>query len=215
MSDPDWRTSTKGTRVRVALWLIQEVGEGNAFRKVQLRAAFPGVEQVDRRMRDLRSEGWEIHTHQQDPTLATDELRLVSAGRRVWEVPTGQSRTASGPSRSERQAVLRRDGYTCSLCGIGGSEAYPDDPTDHAVLLVVAGPAGGWITTCRRCRADAQNLALGWADNITKLTDAERQLIAAELSSGRPSSEARVIRDRMWNLDDDGRRALLASLSAV
>lgn len=50
----DWRDGALGTRVRVALWLRDEVGVGNVFSKAALRAAITGAEQVDRRMRDLR-----------------------------------------------------------------------------------------------------------------------------------------------------------------
>lgn len=57
MTVPDWRTHQAGTRVRVALWLHSEVPVGSSFTKAQLRDAFPGVEQVDRRMRDLRASG--------------------------------------------------------------------------------------------------------------------------------------------------------------
>jgi hypothetical protein len=214
MSLPDWRTSTKGTRVRVALWLIQEIGEGNTFVKSQLREAFPGVEQVDRRMRDLRPEGWQIHTNQQDPTLANDELRFVKAGFPVWESTGPPPSKRAGLSRSERQSVLRRDEYTCLLCGIGSREAYPDDLVDRAVLLVVEAPSGGWMTTCRRCRADADDFTTTWNERVPNLKEADRQLIAAELSAGRPSSEARLLRSRMWTLSDDARRQLLASLLA-
>jgi hypothetical protein len=31
-----------GSMVRAALWLVEEVGEGNTFTKEQLREAFPG-----------------------------------------------------------------------------------------------------------------------------------------------------------------------------
>jgi hypothetical protein len=213
MSVPDWRTSSKGTRVRVALWLLQEVGEGNSFTKADLRGAFPGVEQVDRRMRDLRPQGWEIHTNQQDPTLAPDELRLVHTGTPVWEVGRSDPSIPRGPGRSERQAVLRRDDYTCQVCGVGSAEAYPDDPTDRAVLLVVVAPAGGLLTACRRCRTDVDSLAATWAQHVASLTDRDRQLIAAELASGRPSAAGRLVRANLWNLDDEARRDLLASLS--
>jgi hypothetical protein len=39
-NDPNFKG---GTMARGALWLLQEVGEGNTFTKEQLRVAFPGV----------------------------------------------------------------------------------------------------------------------------------------------------------------------------
>ena len=75
MDVPDWRTSRTGSKTRVALWLVAEVGAGGTFTKADLRAAFPAIEQVDRRMRDLRTEGWVIATYREDRSLAADELR--------------------------------------------------------------------------------------------------------------------------------------------
>src|SRR4051794_13683960 len=84
---PAWDdTSTKhGTKIRVALWLLSVVGEGHLFTKAQLRDAFPGVEQVDRRMRDLRPHGWQLLTNREDASLSPDELRFVKAGEEVWD----------------------------------------------------------------------------------------------------------------------------------
>lgn len=65
--DLDWRNADLGTRVRVALWLRDEIGEGGTFSKAALRAAISGAEQVDRRMRDLRPHGL---GHQDEPGYA-------------------------------------------------------------------------------------------------------------------------------------------------
>src|SRR3954468_17866908 len=103
MDVPDWRTSGAGSKIRVALWLVAAVGTGGTFTKADLRAAFPAVEQVDRRMRDLRADGWVIATYREDRSLASDELRLVRVGAPVWE--TGyRPRSRAVPAR-ERRAV--------------------------------------------------------------------------------------------------------------
>jgi hypothetical protein len=60
-----------------ALWLAAEVGEGGVFTKEQVRQAFPGISQADRRIRDLRDYGWVIHTNTDDASLASGEQRLV------------------------------------------------------------------------------------------------------------------------------------------
>src|SRR5437660_369339 len=103
MSVPDWRTSGSGARVRVALWLFSEVGASGTFTKADLREAFPGVEQIDRRMRDLRPEGWVITTYQEDRSLDVDELRLVEVGGAVWERGY-RSRQVRAITSKERQA---------------------------------------------------------------------------------------------------------------
>src|SRR4051812_32984771 len=112
---PDWKTLSAGARTRVALWLIAEVGEGGTFTKSQLREAFPSIEQVDRRMRDLRPEGWSILTAAEDVTLAPDELRLAGVGGRVWEEGY-RSRAKGTLTAKERQAIFRADSYQCVLC---------------------------------------------------------------------------------------------------
>ncbi|MEV6074299.1 hypothetical protein AB0L80_04155 [Streptomyces sp. NPDC052069] len=88
---PDWQNLAMGTMVRAALWLVTQIGEGNVFVREQVHAAFPGLTQVDRRVRDLRDYGWVIHTHREDPTLSPGEQRFVSAGARVWEPGARQS----------------------------------------------------------------------------------------------------------------------------
>lgn len=176
---PDWRAFRAGTRTRVGLWLYTEVGEGRAFTKAQLRGAFPGVEQIDRRMRDLRAEGWQISTYREDRSLAVDELRLVAVGGRVWE-PGYRSRRAS-VSDADRARALDADGYACRTCGIGAGEAYPDDRLRTAKLSVErVRPDGGASylrTLCERCMAgrsarDSASEAAELAEAVVKLSDA-------------------------------------------
>lgn len=160
MTVPNWKTFDGGTKIRVALWLHEEVGPGGVFTKAQLRGAFPNVEQVDRRMRDLRPEGWVIHTNSQDVSLEPDELRLVSVGGRVWERSYRSAAISTIPD-AERRAVMRRDNFACVFCGISAGEPYEDDPGRTAVLAVVRGTATvrteALSTVCVRCRgASAQ-----------------------------------------------------------
>lgn len=157
MSTPDWRTSHAGSKIRVALWLVAEVGVGGTFTKADLRAAFPAIEQVDRRMRDLRADGWLISTYRDDRSLAADELRLVAVGGAVWE--PGHRARSRVVSAGERRATLGRDGYTCRFCGISAGETYPDAPLHTAKLSAVRTSASGesarLVTLCDRCMADA------------------------------------------------------------
>lgn len=155
MTVPDWRTSNKGAKVRVALWLHSEVGEGGSFTKQQLRDAFPNVEQIDRRMRDLRPEGWIIATYREDRSLAADELRLVRKGGLVWE-PGYRSRQQTAVTDKERKAVLAADNYSCVYCGISGGEPYPDDALRTAKLTLARlepsdTAAPRLATCCDRC----------------------------------------------------------------
>jgi hypothetical protein len=148
---PDWRAWPAGTKVRVALWLATEVGTGGVFSKAQLREAFPHVEQIDRRMRDLRPEGWEILTSLQDVALKPDELRLKTIGGRVWERDY-RSNVVGRVSDKTRQKIFLADGYQCVLCGVAGGEAYPDIPGRVAKLAVSRGETSEDARTlCDRC----------------------------------------------------------------
>jgi hypothetical protein len=179
---PDWKTSKAGARIRAALWLVTEIGEGGIFTKSQLREAFPHVEQVDRRMRDLRPEGWSILTVAEDVTLAPDELRLARVGGHVWE-PGYQSRAKGVLTAKERQEVFRADGYQCILCGTAGGESYADDPSSTAKLTVSRLSDDGSSaarTLCDRCRAGkppAPRVA-DLRESIEALTPEDRRTLA-------------------------------------
>ncbi|SDL09306.1 hypothetical protein SAMN05428985_109111 [Nocardioides sp. YR527] len=148
--------------IRGALWLVQVVGEGNTFTKNQLREAFPGVSQVDRRIRDLRDFGWVVYSSAEDASLLAEDQRFVKMGVPVWDP---KARKDAAPQKAipskDRQAILARDGYMCTLCGISGGEPYPDDAVMTAVLAVsrrtVTTEHGHekvvLVTECKRCRA--------------------------------------------------------------
>lgn len=131
---PDWRDAELGTRVRVALWLMEK-GKGTRFKKQELRDAFPGVEQVDRRMRDLRPAGWIIHTYRERDGLQPDELLLDEIGLPVWEAEHKGAgmRNISGKVRRE---VYERDSHRCVRCGITAGEEYPDTPGAFARMTL-------------------------------------------------------------------------------
>lgn len=174
MTVPNWKTFDGGTKIRVALWLHEEVGPGGVFTKAQLRGAFPNVEQVDRRMRDLRPEGWVIHTNSQDVSLEPDELRLVSVGGRVWERSYRSAAVSTIPD-AERRTVMRRDNFACVFCGISAGEPYGDDPGRTAVLAVTRGTAAGQTnalsTVCARCRGASAQTTTSAEEVLVELKD--------------------------------------------
>ena len=213
MEDLDWRTSTAGTKTRVAMWLHAEVGEGGAFTKAQLREAFPGVEQVDRRMRDLRSEGWQIDTYRIDRSLASDELRLVRVGGAVWD-PTYRSVTASAPTAKARAATLLADGFICVYCGISGGETYPDEPLRTAKLSAArrsesSEGSSALVTLCDRCLAGQTAVSEeDWKTEFERLGMAEQQLLRDWARNERPVSRVLRLWSQYLRLPEDKRRAL-------
>jgi hypothetical protein len=219
---PDWRVCRAGTRTRVALWLFTEVGEGGTFTKAQLRGAFPGVEQVDRRMRDLRAEGWQISTYREDRSLAADELRLVTVGGRVWE-PGYRTRQAA-VSDGDRARTLEADGYACRACGISAGEPYPDDRLRTAQLSVerVARQSGAPYlrALCERCmvgraRQNAPAEAEAMAAAVTRLPDSDLQEFAGWASSGqRDRSSAEALWSRYCALPHNARGEIACQAAA-
>ncbi|MFD9941451.1 HNH endonuclease [Nonomuraea sp. NPDC059023] len=166
MTDVVWTNAKLGTRIRVALWLYHEIGEGERFRKQQLRNAIPDIEQVDRRMRDLRPAGWIIRTYRDLANLSPDELLLEKIGAHIWE-PGQRSAGLRAISGKVRREVMDRDGHRCVRCGIGAGEEYPDDPGSHARLTMghvtphkygsTAQPED-LVTECARCNETAKHL---------------------------------------------------------
>lgn len=132
-NDPDTKA---GTMVRGALWLVQEIGEGNTFTKRDVRVAFPDTAQADRRIRDLRDYGWIIHSSAHDATLHLEEQRFVKAGAAVWDPRARHAAAPKTVSAKERMQVLDRDGFICTVCGISNGESYPEDENKSAVLSV-------------------------------------------------------------------------------
>jgi 5-methylcytosine-specific restriction endonuclease McrA len=189
---PYWQNPKYGSRNRVAHWLATEVGEGQAFTKNQLRDALPGIEQVDRRMRDLRPLGWSIRTYKDMPTLSSSELFLEKIGDEVWD-PGYRPRRVTGISAATRRTVYERDGKRCAVCAIDFGSEYNDKPG------VIARPTiGHWLpkerggtddisnlrAECHLCNETARNLTAQPSDpellkrKLRELPRAEKQQLA-------------------------------------
>ena len=226
---PDWRSLTAGTKVRVALWLASEVGEGGTFRMQDLRAAMPGIEQVDRRMRDLRPAGWVLETYRENPRLRSDELRLLRIGDAVWE-PTYRSRRRTVPNRLRLQ-VMERDGFRCVRCGAGAGETYPDDESQRARLTVRAigvlprdgsWTAGDLVTECRRCSDAGRSghtlpvTAARVRAAISELADPDKALLLEWLGNDtKDLSRAVSAYLACWQLNASERAAIARDLHAI
>lgn len=137
-----------------AQWLERLCGIGGVFAKEQLRAAFPGVTQIDRRVRDLREREWVIDTRRQDPTLGQTEMGLVASGS--WERPTGVV------TPRERREVFVAWAYSCSLWGAQGWSCFEDAKHVRVQLAVRQLPekADGLVPVCIRCSPTIAELSV-------------------------------------------------------
>lgn len=215
MDVPDWRLSNAGTKVRVALWLVSEVGETGRFTKRELREAFPNVEQVDRRMRDLRTHGWIINTANANPELNLDELELRQIGDLVWDSSAPKS-TSKSVSPKARLKAFSAAGFACEFCGIPAGERYSDGQREYAQLQLSYGSSNSLETpyvTCLRCRkiANAEG-EVSLEDDLRKLDPRFRWLLEASKDE---ISELRMglgVRRRLSRLPQAARARLLAPL---
>lgn len=177
------------------------------FTKNQLREAFPGVSQVDRRIRDLRDYGWVVHSSAEEAVLTAEDQRFVKAGVAVWDPEERRKCTPKKaiPSK-ERRAVFERDGFMCTLCGIAGAEPYQDDPVKTAVLsisrLKVRTLEGDdldvLVTECNRCRSGRGDsvIDIGYAvEAANGLSGAERRRLLRWMDRGR---RGMTDLDRAW-----------------
>lgn len=124
------------------------------FTKEQLRAAFPTVTQIDRRVRDLRKRGFVIHTRREDPRLTAAEMRLVQIG--------DATRAPLGMSAEARREALNASAYSCLMCGADGGSTYEDAPLQKVTLFVLELPTLDHpIVSCVRCKQAALFLDAG------------------------------------------------------
>nr|WP_051055984.1 hypothetical protein [Kitasatospora sp. SID7827] len=208
---------------RAALWLVQEVGTGGLFTKEQLREAFQGTSQIDRRMRDLRKFGWQIDTNREDPTLEAHEHRFTSEGEPVWQEGKG-SQPGNSVSTVQRRELLARDGHKCRSCGISTGETYPG--TYHASQLDIARrpvllPSGAvevqHVIECSRCRVGGLNLTADLAGvlaRIERLPLLERKMLAGWVErDARVFSEVEDIWAAYRSLPADSRDQVRDALS--
>ncbi|MFE2731383.1 hypothetical protein [Streptomyces sp. NPDC059349] len=188
MALPAWDDLKLGTMKRAALWLIMVIGEGNTFTKADVAKAFPGVAQADRRVRDLRSYGWQIDTHRQDPSLGQHEQRFVAAGEPVWEPGKGSGRSGSTITETCRREVLLADGNMCRSCGIAAGGDYGDG-FDTAQIDIARRPvvrADGseqieLVAECNRCRIGGRSKKVEFGQievGISGLGSFERDVLA-------------------------------------
>ncbi|WP_371603733.1 hypothetical protein OG345_26375 [Streptomyces sp. NBC_01220] len=164
MTLPSWRDENVGTMKRAALWLLTVVGEGNVFTKEDVKNAFPGISQADRRVRDLRDYGWKIDTHREDALLGQHEQRFVAQGQPVWE-PGKATKDSSAITDTQRRKVLARDGNRCRSCGITPGQAYAGsfetaqiDIARRKVKLPNGTSAVQPVAECHRCRVGGRTL---------------------------------------------------------
>jgi hypothetical protein len=206
MTIPKWDDPSlkAGTMIRTALWLVTAIGVGNSFTKEDHRKAFVGIAQADRRLRDLRSHGWVIHTSSEDVTLKPNEQRLIKVGQAVWERGARKSDKDSRISAKKRMAAFSASNHQCTNCGIAAGEKYLDASHSAATLSVsrrqVIQPGGKkdtfLVTECNRCRAGSARSIISvdaLREKISTLSVPDRLIFQRWAKAGRNTQL-----DKLW-----------------
>lgn len=128
-----------GAEQKLAAWLACEVEVGETFTMPALREALgdgivpEDAEHLNRRLRKLREDGWDLPTTKDDASLPQGFYRLRAKG---WHPALGQRPKKSSISLTTRRRVLERDNRRCVICGVASREAYPGEPESAAVLTM-------------------------------------------------------------------------------
>lgn len=191
---------------KIAAWLAFNVNIGNTFTMRDLREVLGDAygkpnakEHLNRRLRELRPDGWVVFSYRDDRSLPLDGYRLRRIG---WHPGLGTDRPpAVRVSGRLRRQVLDRDGRRCVVCGIGPAEPYPGEPESLARLTVGhrvpvgrarrAVSADELQTECQRCNEpvrdeapDPQTVAEVLAQ-VRGLSRRDRDMLLEWLSQGR------------------------------
>ncbi|GAA0818632.1 HNH endonuclease [Streptosporangium amethystogenes subsp. fukuiense] len=206
---PDWRDEKLGTMIRVALWLVAEIGEGNEFTTTQLHEAFPEQQQTIRRLRDLREYDWVIETNRSLPQLAPTEMRLAKVGIHLWE--PGKRRLRTKRPTQVRREVFTRDGFACIYCGLAAGRWAHIAPEEGPLRVAHVTPiaAGGndspenMVTLCVNCYEDFKkgNIRFSNPEDLQTLIDElslndQSRLLAWIVMDGKPATQV----EKAWGL---------------
>lgn len=108
-----------GARKRILAYLQSKFPEKVNTKELEKVAK---ISDYQRRIRELRAEGWQVYSHHDDRNLKPGEYRLAARGKaKGYEFgPRIDAKT--------RARVLQRNGYTCRSCGRGVDDDDPVSP---------------------------------------------------------------------------------------
>lgn len=128
-----------GGERKLAAWLAFNLRAGDTFSMPELRDAIGtdavpnNQEHLNRRLRRLREDGWVLTSNSSDKSLGPGLYRIDQKG---WYPGLGERPKQDNISKAMEQAVFKRDGRRCVICGVASSEPYIGKPDSHAVITV-------------------------------------------------------------------------------
>lgn len=180
-----------GGERRIAAYLHFNVDIGGTFTMKELREALgeqetpEQAEHLNRRLRNLRKQGWRFASYKDRYGQAVDTYVLQEKGNKLW---LGEQTKRSNISAAVRRQVYERDLNRCVICGVGAGEPYPGEPGTAARLT-----AGHRTADARHGEASPDNLQTECArcnepvgdtppnpENLAEVMAAVKQLGAAD-----------------------------------
>ncbi|WP_435157138.1 HNH endonuclease [Amycolatopsis sacchari] len=191
---PGAKKAKFGAERRIAAWLAYHKAVGDTFTTSELRAELGeddvpnDQEHFQRRLRELRKDGWDIPSVKYDRNLEVGFYRVDKLG---WHPGLGTPRPKkqSVVDAVTARKVFDRDGRRCKGCGVGHGEPHPRNNNKPAVMTVghvKAGIFGGpgdlsnLRTECTICNEPLRSDAME-PPSIDEMSSAMRNLRAGEL----------------------------------
>ncbi|WP_082959181.1 HNH endonuclease [Mycobacterium sp. 852002-51613_SCH5001154] len=223
-----------GGERRIAAYLYFNVDVGGTFTMRQLREALgeedtpEQAEHLNRRLRNLRKQGWRFTSYKDQYGQAVDTYVLQEKGNRLW---LGEQTRRPNISAAVRRQVYERDHNRCVICGVGAGEPYPGEPGTAARLTLghrraearygEASP-DNLQTECARCNEpvgdtppNPENLAEVMAA-VKQLGAADKAALMAWLESGyRQRSKVDFAFDRIRKLAESEKEQVVEFLRSA
>lgn len=141
-------------RLAAYLWFNVKVGETFTMRQLREELGDDGVpekaEHLNRRLRNLKTQGWNFRSYKDQFGQAIDEYVLEEKGNKLW---LGERTKRPTISVALKRQVYERDHNRCVICGVGAGEPYPGEPGTAARLT-----AGHRTAEARHGAASLDNL---------------------------------------------------------
>lgn len=223
-----------GVERRIASYLHRNFEVGDRFTTDEMRRTITvggernSHEHFQRRLRELRKDGWLLPTQKEMASLAPGEYLVQKKG---WAPELGDRGQRRAVSNSTRNAVFARDGYTCQLCGERAGDVYVDDPARTVRLTVghiTAQAHGGGNSVenlraeCSRCNETKRDEGQApehveniWSSAVNLPVKDKKTLLSWLLSGARPRDRVEQIYVRTRLLSAEDRARIVDKLKAA
>ena len=223
-----WEVGGTAKRIAAYLWFNVKVGETFTMAEVRKATHTEQQTQSDRRLRELRVQGWGITSYKDDGALSMNTYCLEKRGQRLW---LGDRIERDVLSNKLRRQILDRDNSTCVVCGVAAGDEYSDLPGTKARMTIghrVPNQRLGEATLdnlqleCSRCNETIRNL-LNDPETLEDIIPSIRVLSREQLTQlqrwlangRREQTDVDIVYARARRLNPQGYSRLLEYLAQI